>query len=55
VPRSVQVAYVLAALFALVGVVALVARPTHYERTLALGLILAVAAGAFGYLKSRKA
>lgn len=53
VRRPAQVAYVLAALFALVAVVALVVRPIHYERTLALGAILAVAAGAFGYWKSR--
>jgi hypothetical protein len=40
VRRSVLVAYVLAAVFALIAVVALLARPIHYERTLALGLIL---------------
>ncbi len=51
--RSVQVAYVLSAVFTLVAFVALVARPIHYERTLALGLILALVAGAYGYLKSR--
>jgi hypothetical protein len=51
--RSVQVADVLSAMFALVALVALVARPIHYERTLALGLILALALGAYGYLKSR--
>jgi len=53
VRRSVQVAYVLSAVFTLVAFVALVARPIHYERTLALGLILALVAGAYGYLKSR--
>jgi len=55
VRRSVQVAYVLAAVFALVAIGALVARPIHYERTLGLGLILALVAAAFGYLRSRRA
>jgi hypothetical protein len=54
VRRSVLVAYVLAAVFALIAVVALLARPIHYERTLALGLILAVALAAFGYSRSRR-
>jgi hypothetical protein len=40
-------------MFALVALVALVARPIHYERTLALSLILALALGAHGYLKRR--
>ena len=52
--RSVLVAYILAAVFALIALVALVARPIHFERTLALGLVLAVAAAAFGYVRSRR-
>jgi hypothetical protein len=49
VRRSVQIAYVIAAVFAVMALFAVVARPIHYERTLALGLIVAVAAAAFGY------
>ncbi|MHB8507103.1 MAG: hypothetical protein ACYDGR_00440 [Candidatus Dormibacteria bacterium] len=52
--RSVVISYALAAVFALIAVVALLARPIHYERTLALGLVLAVAAVAFGYTRSRR-
>ena len=51
--RSVQVAYVLAALFALVAIVALVLRPIHYERTLVFGIVLAVVATLFGYWRSQ--
>jgi len=51
--RSVLIAYLLAAIFALAAVVALVARPIHFERTLALGLVLAIAAALFGYTRSR--
>jgi len=54
VKRSVLVAYILAAVFALIALVALVARPIHFERTLALGLILAVATAAFGYVRGRR-
>ena len=53
VKRSVMIAYALAAVFVLVVVIALVARPIHYERTVGLGVVLALAAGAFGYARSR--
>ena len=53
--RSVVIAYVLAAVFALAALVALVARPIHFERTLALGIFLAVVAAGFGYARSRRA
>lgn len=46
--RSTVIAYVLAALFLVVGIVALVARPLHYERTLVAAVVLAVAAAAYG-------
>ena len=52
--RSVLFAYILAAVFAVVVLVALVARPLHYERTLALGAVLMVAAVGFGYVRSRQ-
>ncbi|GAC1581633.1 MAG: hypothetical protein NVS3B24_18520 [Candidatus Dormibacteria bacterium] len=52
--RSVLIAYILAAIFALIALVALVARPIHFERTLALGLVLAFAAAAFGYVRGRR-
>ena len=51
--RSVLIAYLLAAVFALAAVIPLVARPIHFERTLALGLVLAIAAALFGYTRSR--
>jgi len=54
VRRSVQIAYVIAAVFAVMALFAVVARPIHYERTLALGLIVAVAAAAFGYSRGRR-
>jgi hypothetical protein len=53
VQRSVLIAYILAGVFALVALIALLARPIHFERTLVLGVVLAVAAAAFGYFRSR--
>jgi hypothetical protein len=50
--RSAVVAYALAAVFVVVAIVDLVARPMHYERTLAVAVILAVAAGAYGRNRS---
>ena len=55
VRRSVRVAYAVAALFALVAIVALMLRPIHFERTLALGIVLAFAATVFGYWRSQRA
>ena len=51
--RPVLIAYILAGVFALVALVALLVRPIHFERTLVLGLVLGVAAAAFGYFRSR--
>lgn len=50
--RSVTVAYLLAAALVVVAVVDLVVRPLHYERTLALAVVLAVAAAGYGRYRS---
>jgi len=51
--RTTSIAYGLAMVFAIVAIVDLLARPLHYERTLALAVVLAVAAAAYGRYRSR--
>ena len=48
-------AWIVAAVFAVVALVDLVIRPIHWERTLAVAVVLAIAALAFGYWTSRTA
>jgi uncharacterized membrane protein YqjE len=47
------VSWIAAAVFVVVALVDLVVRPVHWERTLAVAVVLAVAALAFGYWSSR--
>jgi hypothetical protein len=53
--RSTAIAYALAAVFAVVAIVDLAVRPLHYERTLGLAVVLAVAAAAYGRYRSTTA
>lgn len=46
-PRSILLAYTLAAVFVIVAVVDLVVRPMHYERTLVVAVVIAVAAAVY--------
>lgn len=50
--RSVAIAYALAAVFVLIAIVDLAVRPLHYERTLAVAAVVAVAAGVWGRRQS---
>jgi len=43
--RSAAIAWVISALLLLAAVIAVVVRPTHWERTAILGVVLAVIAG----------
>lgn len=47
------VSWIAAAVFVVVALVDLVVRPVHWERTLAVAVVLAVAALALGYWSSR--
>lgn len=52
--RSTLVLYSLAAVFAVIAVAMLVARPYHYERTLVLALVLAAVLGAVGTFRGSR-
>ena len=53
--RTTSIAYGLAIVFVIVAVIDLLVRPLHYERTLALAVVLAIAAAAYGWYRSRPA
>ncbi|MDB5065930.1 MAG: hypothetical protein JWM18_2364 [Chloroflexi bacterium] len=49
--RSRPILYSFAAFFAVIAVVDLAVRPTHYQRSLALSLVLAVILGGMGVVR----
>jgi predicted PurR-regulated permease PerM len=51
VSRSRPILYAFAAFFAVVAVVDLIVRPMHYQRSLALSLLLAVVLSAMGVVR----
>jgi hypothetical protein len=51
--RAALVAWILTGLFALAAVIAAVAQPTHWKRTLAVAVVLAVASALFAVTRRR--
>lgn len=51
--RATLVAWILTGLFALAAVIAAVAQPTHWKRTLAVAVVLAVASALFAATRRR--
>jgi hypothetical protein len=55
VNRRTMTSWIAAAVISVAALVDLIVRPVHWERTLALAVVLAIAALAFGYWNSRVA
>ncbi len=52
--RTVLIAWIVAAIAAVAAIVDVVVRPTHWERSLALALVIAVLAAAIALRQSRR-
>jgi len=52
--RATLISWILAAAFAVAALVALVVQPTHWKRTLAVAVVLAVASAGYALTRSRR-
>jgi cytochrome bd-type quinol oxidase subunit 1 len=52
--RDVLIAWVLTAVFVIAAIVALAAKPTHWKRTIAVAVVLAVIAAAVAVVRGRR-
>jgi hypothetical protein len=53
--RPTLISWILAAVFAVAALVAVVAQPTHWKRTLVVAVVLAMASAAYALTRGRRA